>query len=87
MVLVFGLDVPLFELLLVFMVFMTAGLIFILLELKRLNTYLIIERQDLRRLERDLHVLEHEEKKLDADERRLLDVPLPPKKRGARKKR
>lgn len=78
MVLVFGLDVPLFEFMLVFMILLTAGIIFVLLELKRLNEYLIIERSDLRRLERDLHILEQEEDRLGF---------APVKKKSAKKKR
>ena len=71
MVVVFGLDLPLMEFLFVFMVLLTAGLIFILIELKRLNEYLLIERSDLRRLERDLNILESEERKLDEEEAAL----------------
>lgn len=71
MVRAFGIDVPLFEFLLVFMVFLTAGIIFILIELKRLNEYLAIERADLRRLERDLKVLESEEQVLGQEEKKL----------------
>ncbi|MBD3208920.1 hypothetical protein GF367_00695 [Candidatus Woesearchaeota archaeon] len=87
MVLVFGLDVPLFEFMLVFMVLLTAGIIFILIELKRLNEYLIIERADLKRLERDLGVLEHEERVLDEEEARLGFPRAAAKRRSARKKR
>jgi len=86
MVLVFGLDVPLFEFLLVFMVLLTAGIIFILLELKRLNEYLIIERSDLKRLERDLGVLEHEERRLDEEEDRLALAGAPKAPKTSRKK-
>lgn len=85
MVLVFGLDVPLFEFLLVFMVLLTAGIIFVLLELKRLNEYLIIERSDLKRLERDLGVLEHEEQRLDEEEDRLALAGAPKAPKTARK--
>ncbi len=85
MVLVFGLDVPLFEFLLVFMVLLTAGIIFVLLELKRLNEYLIIERSDLKRLERDLGVLEHEEQRLDEEEDRLALAGAPKVPKTARK--
>jgi hypothetical protein len=81
MVLVFGLDVPLFEFLLVFMVLLTAGIVFILLELKRLNEYLIIERQDLKRLERDLLVLEREEHALGETEAKLGLAPRPAAKK------
>lgn len=86
MVLVFGIDIPLFEFLFIFMVLLTAGLVFILIELKRLNEYLRIERSDLKRLERDLGVLELEERKLgeeeirlDKDEKRLEAAPKPKK--------
>lgn len=85
MVLVFGLDVPLFEFLLVFMVLLTAGIIFVLLELKRLNEYLIIERSDLKRLERDLGVLEHEEQRLDEEEDRLALAGAPKAPKTAKK--
>lgn len=71
MVLVFGLDFPLFELLLVFMVLLVAAIIFILIELKRLNEYLLMERSDLRRLEKDLGVLEVEEQRIGAEEEAL----------------
>ncbi len=64
MVSVFGLQVPLFEILIVFVVLLTAGLIFVLLELKKLNSYLMVERSDLQRLERDLGTLEQEEKRI-----------------------
>ena len=86
MVLVFGLDIPLFEFMLVFMILLTAGIIFVLLELKRLNEYLIIERTDLRRLERDLGVLEQEERKLDEEEARLGLVPAAARRKKAKKK-
>ena len=82
MVLVFGLDIPLFEFMLVFMILLTAGIIFVLLELRRLNEYLLIERSDLRRLERDLGVLEREEQRLDAEESRLDVAPKKASKRG-----
>jgi hypothetical protein len=84
MVLVFGLDVPLYEFLLVFMILLTSGIIFVLLELKRLNTFLIIERTDLRRLEKDIGVLEQEEQKLSVDESRLAKLPV---KKLAKKRR
>lgn len=86
MVLVFGLDIPLFEFMLVFMILLTAGIIFVLLELKRLNEYLIIERTDLRRLERDLGILEQEEQKLGADEARLGLAPIVATRRKSKKK-
>ena len=88
MVLVFGIDVPLFEFMLVFMVLLTAGLIFVLLELKRLNQFLVIERADLRRLERDIGLLEQEEKKLHADEVALgiVSAAAVKKRRGRPKK-
>lgn len=68
MVTVFGLAVPLFEILLVFIILLTAGLIFILIELKKLNQYLMIERTDLQRLERDIGALEQEEIRLAQEE-------------------
>ncbi len=68
MVFVFGVDAPLFEILLVFVVLLTAGLIFILLELKKLNQYLMQERSDIGRFERDIGTLEQEEHKLDQEE-------------------
>ena len=94
MVLVFGIDVPLFEFLFVFMVLLTAGLVFILIELKRLNEYLRIERADLKRLERDLGVLELEERRLgeeelqlQKDEKRLEAAPRPKKAKHKRAKK
>ncbi len=91
MVLVFGLDFPLFELLLVFMVLLVAAVIFILIELRRLNEYLLAERSDLRRLEQDLGVLEVEERRIGAEEQALgvvaKDVPAPTKKVVAPKKK
>jgi len=68
---VFGITFPIFEIMLVFIVLLTAGLIFILIELKKLNEYLSIERQDLQRLERDLTALEAEEQRLNQDEQTL----------------
>ncbi|MBN1275557.1 hypothetical protein JXA12_04675 [Candidatus Woesearchaeota archaeon] len=88
MVLVFGVDIPLFEFLLVFMVLLTAGLIFVLMELKRLSEYLLIERSDLKRLERDLGILETEERRLGEEEARLgVVVPVPPRKRAKKRAR
>lgn len=71
MVMAFGINIPLYEILLVFIVLLTAGLVFILIELKKLNEYLVVERNDLQRLERDLNMLEDEERKLSADEQRM----------------
>lgn len=71
MVMAFGINIPLYEILLVFIVLLTAGLVFILIELKKLNEYLVVERNDLQRLERDLTMLEDEERKLSVDEQRL----------------
>jgi len=68
MVTVLGFNVPLFEILLVFVVFLTAGLIFILLELRRLNQYLAIERSDLQRFEQDIGLFEQEERRLAQEE-------------------
>jgi hypothetical protein len=87
MVLVFGIDVPLFEFLLVFMILLTAGLVFILIELRRLNDYLRIERADLKRLERDLGVLEVEEQKLGEEEAKIDAAPRPVKAAHKRPKR
>jgi hypothetical protein len=39
---------------LVFMIFLTAAIVFVLIELKKLNEYLVKERSDLKRLEKDL---------------------------------
>lgn len=89
MVLVFGIDVPLFEFLLVFMILLTAGLVFILIELRRLNEYLRIERSDLKRLEKDLGVLEVEEQKLGEEEAKIEAAPMPTRaahKRSAKRK-
>lgn len=61
MVYVFGIEgVPLFEMLFIIMVLMIAGLVFILLELKKLRELLTEEKSDISRFEKDLTSFEHQ---------------------------
>jgi hypothetical protein len=92
MVMAFGVNIPLYEIMLLFIVLLTAGLVFMLIELKKLNDYLVIERNDLQRLERDLSMLEDTEKKLSGSNQRPVPVqqiqrpvsaqPVPQQKTG-----
>ena len=76
MITVFGIQFPLFEILLVFLVFLTAGLIFIFLELKKLNSFIREEQSDVTRFERDIQSLEQEEGKLNQEERIIENTVL-----------
>lgn len=59
---VFGIEgVPLFEMLFVIMILMLFGLIFVLLELRKLTKLLREEQSDIQRFEKDLTELEQYE--------------------------
>jgi hypothetical protein len=67
MVWVFGLfDIPLAELMFVFFLLLTAGLVFILFELRRLRALLSEETSDISRFEADLKRLEADEGKTNS---------------------
>jgi hypothetical protein len=61
---VFGIEgVPIFEMLTVLSILLLAGLIFVLLELRRLNSLIVKEKSDLNRFENDLTEFEKDEGK------------------------
>lgn len=64
MVYVFGIEgVPVFEMLFVIMILMLFGLLFILLEIRKLRKLIIEENADLKRFEQDLAEFEHDQGK------------------------
>lgn len=62
MINVFGINMPLFEIVLVFMILLVVGLIFVIIELKKLNYFLRVEKQDINRFEKDVETIEQVEK-------------------------
>jgi len=56
---VFGIDIPINELLLIVLVMVLIGLIFILLELRKLTRLIVKETTDIDRFELDLAKFEH----------------------------
>jgi len=61
---VFGMEgVPIFEMLFILMVLMMAGLVFILLEIRKLVSLIAEEKVDIKRFEMDLSQFEHREGK------------------------
>jgi hypothetical protein len=64
MAFVFGIEgVPIFEMLFVICILLLLGLMFILLELKKLTALILKEKQDLKRFEDDLSEFENDEGK------------------------
>ncbi len=59
---VFGIDMPIMELMFIFMVVLMAGLIFLLTEIRKLKSLILIERSDIYRFEEDLKTLKPKEK-------------------------
>ena len=64
MVYVFGLNVPLVEILIIFLVLLSAGLAFILVELRRLRQLLSEEKNIIHQFEDDLNRFESDEGKV-----------------------
>jgi hypothetical protein len=65
---VFGIEgVPIFEMLTIISILLLVGLIFVLLELRRLNALIHKEKTDLERFESDLTELEKDEGKKSSD--------------------
>jgi len=61
MVYVFGVDIPLLEIMLVFTVLLGVGLVLILLELKKLRQLITEEHTDIAQFERDLSRFESDQ--------------------------
>jgi hypothetical protein len=65
MVFVFGIDLPLIEVLAILTLIILISIIFILIELRKLRKLLSEESMDINRFERDLYELEKSEGKLN----------------------
>ena len=63
MVYVFGMNIPLLEILVVFLVLLGIGLVLIILELKKLRQLITEERSDIAQFEADLSRFEKDERK------------------------
>jgi len=61
---VFGIDLPIMEILFVFVVFLTLALIMIWLEVRSLRNLLLIEESDITEFEDDIKKLEGKKKKV-----------------------
>jgi hypothetical protein len=67
MAIVFGLNIPLFEVMLIFLILLGIGLILILIELKRLRQMLTEERNIVVQFEKDVARFEDDEGKAAAE--------------------
>jgi hypothetical protein len=63
MALVFGIDMPILEIIFVLMVLLLAGLVVVVLELRRLATLIRTEKAELKRFELDLAQFERDQGK------------------------
>lgn len=73
---VFGVPVPLNEMLFILMVAQLGAIIAVLYEIRKLSRIIRIERQDLSRLESDISRMEQDEQRLEDDESRLRPRPV-----------
>ena len=72
MVYVFGIEnVPIFEMIFIIMVLMLAGLVFILIELKKLRELIALESSDISRFEKDLAAFESQKEDGSASDEML----------------
>lgn len=68
---IFGVDIPIMEMLLVYAVLSGTCLVIMVYELLKLKSLLLMERKELAELGKDVEVLEQEEAKLKAEETKL----------------
>ncbi|MFH1786224.1 MAG: hypothetical protein ABH829_01025 [archaeon] len=73
MVYVFGIDMPIMELLLVYAVLSGISLLVLVYEIFKLKSLLLTEKKALTEFETDINRFEAEEKKLEEEERKLAE--------------